>query len=294
MPDGDSTPSTSSGAWLPDPTGRFKLRWQRSSGEWTDHVYDHDGNSQTNPYSADPAPLKPKRKRRIVRWVVSGLLALTVVSGVLGALTDSDNGSDQSTEAESTADSPTTTSVTDDDSEGAPSTDPPPESLSSVDEGKNSPDAAPTSVAGYGSDGMSAGDLASASDSSDAGSTNDGWTRIGNLELLVVGVEPYDSSLNNQFNSVNVRVALSLRKVAGDEYDVLFAAVTLIDTSGVGYEHDIFCIDCPGMIDETVLYDDLAAVTRYAYFEVPSLSDIDRLRFDPSSFTTDPVVIQLR
>ncbi len=92
------------------------------------------------------------------------------------------------------------------------------------------------------------------------------------------------------FNGANTRAELRVRKVGGDEYDFTLATVTLIDTSGVGYDNDALCADCPDMIDETVLYDP-TAVTRYAYFDVPSLADINRLRFEPFSFTTDPVVI---
>lgn len=121
-------------------------------------------------------------------------------------------------------------------------------------------------------------------------SASGGWTKVGNLEFRLLGIERYDSSQHNEFNSPNTRAELRVRKVGGDEYDFTLATVTLIDTSGVGYDHNIFCTGCPGMIDETVLYDP-TAVTRYAYFEVPPLTVVNRLRFEPFSFTTDPVIV---
>lgn len=119
-----------------------------------------------------------------------------------------------------------------------------------------------------------------------------GWTKVGNLELRLIGVEQYDSAQHNQFNTANTRAELRVRKVGGDEYDFTLATFTLFDTSGVGYDHDFFCTGCPGMIDQTSLYD-ATAVTRYAYFDVPSLGRINRLRYEPFSLTTDPVIIPL-
>ena len=83
MPDNDPQ----QGEWLPDPTGRFKLRWQRDTGEWTRHVYDHDKNPHQDPYA--PEPTRPRKKRRIWRWVLivwGASAALIVVLAVIGAL----------------------------------------------------------------------------------------------------------------------------------------------------------------------------------------------------------------
>ncbi len=91
MPDNDPTPS---GAWHSDPTGRFKLRWQRSSGEWSHHVHDHDGNAHTDPL--EPEPPKPRRKRRIWRRVFIAwgvLMVLIVVLAVIGALVEPESES---------------------------------------------------------------------------------------------------------------------------------------------------------------------------------------------------------
>ena len=87
MPDDDNP----QGSWQPDPTGRFKLRWQRSSGEWSQHVHDHDGNPQTDPYT--PKPEKPRKRRKIWRrmliaWGVA--MTLIVVLAVIGALIEPD------------------------------------------------------------------------------------------------------------------------------------------------------------------------------------------------------------
>ena len=45
-----------SGAWQPDPTGRYKLRWRDADGSWTDHVYSSDGQMGNDPYDAPPHP----------------------------------------------------------------------------------------------------------------------------------------------------------------------------------------------------------------------------------------------
>lgn len=87
MPDDDNP----QGSWQSDPTGRFKLRWQRASGKWTHHVHDHDGNPQTDPYT--PEPEKPRKKRKILRRVFIALgvaMALIVVLAVIGALVEQD------------------------------------------------------------------------------------------------------------------------------------------------------------------------------------------------------------
>lgn len=86
MPDNDAP----QGSWHPDPTGRFKLRWQRSTGEWSHHVHDHDGNPHTDPYYA-PESEKPRKKRKIWRWVLilwGGSAVLLVVLAAVGALTE--------------------------------------------------------------------------------------------------------------------------------------------------------------------------------------------------------------
>ena len=49
MTDAENGPDAS-GSWQPDPTGRYRLRWQRSTGEWTDHVYSSDGALGSDPH----------------------------------------------------------------------------------------------------------------------------------------------------------------------------------------------------------------------------------------------------
>ena len=58
-----------SGSWQPDPTGRYKLRWQRSTGEWTDHVYSSEGALGSDPYDAPPAPPRSRAPSREGRQV---------------------------------------------------------------------------------------------------------------------------------------------------------------------------------------------------------------------------------
>lgn len=41
--DGDLGSYAAAGSWRPDPTGRWKLRWQLHTGEWTHQIYSADG-----------------------------------------------------------------------------------------------------------------------------------------------------------------------------------------------------------------------------------------------------------
>ena len=50
---------TAEGSWQPDPAGRYKLRWRRSTGEWTDHVYGDDGALGNDPYGPPSPPIPP-------------------------------------------------------------------------------------------------------------------------------------------------------------------------------------------------------------------------------------------
>ena len=110
--------SVASGSWRPDPTGRYKLRWQLSTGEWTDHVYSEEGEPGRDPYDAPSVPRsptpaddtlsegrhpdagarKPPRSGRRTLLIVLGTIgALIIVLGVIGGLAAvfSDTSSDE-------------------------------------------------------------------------------------------------------------------------------------------------------------------------------------------------------
>ena len=46
---GSGQRSPTDGAWRPDPTGRYKVRWQLSIGEWTQWAYTADGKMISDP-----------------------------------------------------------------------------------------------------------------------------------------------------------------------------------------------------------------------------------------------------
>ena len=94
-----------SGSWQPDPTGRYKLRWRRSSGEWTDHVYGDDGALGNDPYGTPSPPIPPPssdeppamrapgprrkgRRKLVIALVAIGVLC--IVLAVIGYLVRSD------------------------------------------------------------------------------------------------------------------------------------------------------------------------------------------------------------
>lgn len=96
-----------SGSWQPDPTGRYRLRWQLSTGEWTDHVYSDDGEPGRDPYGALSVPRPPtpdddtlsegrrltveaqeprRRGSKTLLIVLGTIVALIIVVGAVGAL----------------------------------------------------------------------------------------------------------------------------------------------------------------------------------------------------------------
>ena len=94
-----------SGSWQPDPTGRYKLRWRRSTGEWTDHVYGDDGALGNDPYGPPSPPIPPPppdeplamrapspprkgRRKLVIALVAIGVLC--IVLAVIGYLARSD------------------------------------------------------------------------------------------------------------------------------------------------------------------------------------------------------------
>ena len=93
-------------------------------------------------------------------------------------------------------------------------------------------------------------------------------TRIGSVEVRVLGIESFDATPYNPFNDENLRMQVSVRKVKGDEYDFSLNEWTLVTSQGTGIEWSGSCVDCPSNIDELILYGD-QRITAYVYFEVP-------------------------
>ena len=136
MTDDGEGNQTADGSWQPDPTGRYRLRWQRSSGEWTDHVYSSDGALGSDPYDTPPpppgqperpqaatpatggqptdSPRKPRSRSKKVLIVLGVIVALLIVVGVIGSLVDPDSGttSGGSAQPSETTPAPTPTQTT--------------------------------------------------------------------------------------------------------------------------------------------------------------------------------------
>lgn len=115
MADDGEGNQTADGSWQPDPTGRYRLRWQRSSGEWTDHVYSSEGELGSDPYDTSPppppsqpeppqaatpseggqptdSPRKPRSRGKKVLIVLGVIVALVIVVGIVGSLVEPDSG----------------------------------------------------------------------------------------------------------------------------------------------------------------------------------------------------------
>ena len=83
MTDTENGPDAS-GSWQPDPTGRYRLRWQRGTGEWTGHVYSSEGELANDPYDRHQRRLHPRPvTRRPTPWVHRNLRRVAVRSSSL-------------------------------------------------------------------------------------------------------------------------------------------------------------------------------------------------------------------
>ena len=135
MTDTENGPDAS-GSWQPDPTGRYRLRWQRGTGEWTGHVYSSEGELANDPYDTPPAPpssssgnetpgagvspltvgiRRPRRSgRRKLLIAIGVIVALFVVLGIVGSLIepDSDTTAGKSPPSTTTARTEATTTTT--------------------------------------------------------------------------------------------------------------------------------------------------------------------------------------
>lgn len=69
MTDSEGGSQTADGSWHPDPTGRYMLRWQRSTGEWTHHVCGDDGTMGSDPHDVPtPPPSEPSMAEQLERF----------------------------------------------------------------------------------------------------------------------------------------------------------------------------------------------------------------------------------
>ena len=122
MTDTENGPDAS-GSWQPDPTGRFRLRWRRDTGEWTNHVYSSEGALGNDPYDTPPVPRPPTpaneklsdghqptmgaQRPRLSRGkkllIVLGIIvALFIVSGIVGGLVELDSDTTSGTSSQPT------------------------------------------------------------------------------------------------------------------------------------------------------------------------------------------------
>ncbi len=105
---------------------------------------------------------------------------------------------------------------------------------------------------------------------------------IGNLELTVLAVEAYDSSLDEP----NYRVKVRLRKLRGSEYDFTGSTFQVVDAQGNAHDHATSCTGCPqNIIPDGVGFvltgDDTSE--KWVYFDIQGTSAPRQLKFKSSS-----------
>lgn len=118
---------------------------------------------------------------------------------------------------------------------------------------------------------------------------------VGSLDLTVFGVERYDSTRHNIFNSANLRVeiaALNARGGADSEYNISSLFFELIDENGIAHSASWSCAGCP---DQIVSIDLVRGgrVRGFVYFEVPADRRLTELVYEPL-FSTNKARIALR
>lgn len=78
--------------------------------------------------------------------------------------------------------------------------------------------------------------------------------KVGDLDLTVVAVRPFNSKPYNQFNDSDTAVDVQITNARGDSYDFnAFLGMKLIDTNGVAHEPELACADCPNEIQDVKL-----------------------------------------
>ena len=119
---------------------------------------------------------------------------------------------------------------------------------------------------------------------------------VGSLDLTVLGVEEYDSSVHNMFNDANVRVeieAVNARGAADEEYNLsAFLAIQVVDSNGIAHDPGLGCAGCPDEVGNVDLVRG-GRIRGYVYFEIPADRPLTELIYEPL-FSTNKARISLR
>lgn len=104
--------------------------------------------------------------------------------------------------------------------------------------------------------------------------------QIGSLRLTLYGIEVYDSTRDNIFNSANLRIIIGITNTGDDVYDMTLNSWQLFATTGLVYERDILCVDCPSDLSSVSLAPG-GTVSGFIYFSAPEGTAFSTLRYAP-------------
>ena len=117
---------------------------------------------------------------------------------------------------------------------------------------------------------------------------------VDNLDLSVLSVESYNTTLHDMFNEENTRVQVRVGKHKDEKYD--FAShkkFIIIDHEGAGHGADWYCMECPDNLYDLTLYGN-QPVERYVYFTLPNGAIPAFLRYETGFIFTHEAVIALQ
>ena len=119
---------------------------------------------------------------------------------------------------------------------------------------------------------------------------------VGDLDLQILEVVPFDSRVYNQFNEANIAVKLTATNARGRESGTYtftpVLALRLVDSAGVVHEPTFLCAGCPDVIDSLELIRGGSA-SGAVYFEAPEGVGLVELRYQ-AFLSTNKVTFALR
>ena len=104
--------------------------------------------------------------------------------------------------------------------------------------------------------------------------------QIGSLQLIVYGVEAYDTTAHNIFNGANIRLIVAISNTGDDVYEMILNTWQLFGSNGIVYDHDSLCTSCPGDLSDVALAPG-GSIAGFIYFQTPEGVGFTKMRYAP-------------